>query len=173
MITLSELIGSEFIAMMQYEIASHSVEGTDYDSCKTEFKQHADEEREHMNTLMDCAIQRGITLDQDLMSLINNANPIYELMSESDSEYLVDFHIKAEEGAIKLYKQYYNQIKDEDITLANTIKQILADEIEHRTDLVKIMSSINKAKLNDYNVNDIKVMFSKLSKINKKIKESL
>ena len=140
---LNSLIGSEMIAFLQYEIASHIVVGTDYDSCSAEFKQHADEERDHMNDLLDCAIERNIDIQYDLPSLISNANPVYEIMNRVDSNGLIEFHYDSEESAIQTYKEFYNLIKDDDVTLADTIKHILSDEIEHRKDLGKIHSSIN------------------------------
>lgn len=163
---LNSLIGSELVAFLQYEFASHNVEGTDYDSCSSEFKQHADEERSHMNTLIECAIERDLSVNQDLVSIIQNANPEYEMMSEISSDYLIRFHITAEEGAIKTYKEFYNLIKDDDITLANTIKNILKDEIEHRKDLKKIFSSINGT---DSSITD-ESLYANFSKLTKRLR---
>lgn len=162
---LKSLIASEFIAYMQYELASHNVEGTDYDACESEFKQHADEEREHMNTLIDCAIERDILVEQDFRTYFDIANPPYENMDATSSYYLIDFHTKAEESAIKTYREFYELIKDDDITLASTIKHILADEIEHRKDLIKISTSIKE----DKTIND-DTIYSNFSKLTERLK---
>ena len=169
---LNSLIGSELVASLQYEIASHVVVGVDYDTCNSEFKQHADEEREHMNRLLELAIERDIEINQDLISLIQMSNPAYEIMSAKSSKELVQFHFDAEEKAIKTYREFYNLIKEDDITLAKEIKIILADEIEHRKDLKKISSSINEG--NEISIDkSIYASFSKLTERLSKLKWGL
>ena len=153
---LNELIGSEINASLQYELASHIVEGTDYDTCKSEFKKHADEERTHMNKLLTAAIEREIEIVTDIPTIIKNANPKYDEMKGTKSDILVQFHFGEEENAIKTYKEFYNLIEKSDVTLARTIKEILDDEVEHRTDLKKIYSSIKdgskpKSKFSSFN----------------------
>ena len=139
---LNSLIGSELIASTQYRIAAKTVVGTDYDACRAEFEKHADEEMDHMKKLMDAAIKREIPVCQDLAYLINCANPKYEIMTLNKSSYLVRFHLQAEEDAIDAYTEFYDLIKDVDTVLADEIKEILNDEMEHRSDLKKISSSI-------------------------------
>ena len=139
---LNSLIGSELIASTQYRIAAKTVVGTDYDACSEEFEKHADEEMDHMKKLMDAAVKREIPVCQDLAYLINCANPKYEVMTLSKSSYLVHFHLQAEEDAIDAYTKFYELIKDVDTVLADEIKEILNDEMEHRSDLKKIISSI-------------------------------
>lgn len=139
---LNSLIGSELIASTQYRIAAKTVVGTDYDACSEEFEKHADEEMDHMKKLMDAAVKREIPVCQDLAHLINCANPKYEIMTLNKSSYLVRFHLKAEEDAINAYTEFYDLIKDVDTVLADEIKEILNDEMEHRSDLKKIISSI-------------------------------
>ena len=139
---LNSLIGSELIASTQYRIAAKTVVGTDYDACSEEFEKHADEEMDHMKKLMDAAIKREIPVCQDLAYLINCANPKYEVMTLNKSSYLVRFHLQAEEDAIDAYTEFYDLIKDVDTVLADEIKEILNDEMEHRSDLKKIISSI-------------------------------
>ena len=139
---LNSLIGSELIASTQYRIAAKTVVGTDYDACSEEFEKHADEEMDHMKKLMDAAVKREIPVCQDLAYLINCANPKYEKMTLNKSSYLVRFHLQAEEDAINAYTEFYDLIKDVDTVLADEIKEILNDEMEHRLDLKKIISSI-------------------------------
>lgn len=161
---LNRLIGGELVASLQYEFASHVVIGTDYDACNAEFKAHADEEREHMNTLISCAIERDIEVNTDLKSIIDNAYPMYENMSVIDSDSLIRFHFDAEESAIAAYREFYNLIKDNDITLADEVKHILHDEIEHRKDLKKIHSSISESADMPSRHDNIYSNFSKLTK---------
>lgn len=169
-ITLNNLIGSELIASLQYTLASHIVVGTDYDSCKAEFEQHAEEEMKHFNMLLECAIERDRMVNSDLKSLIDNAIPVYEYMQGNSSEDLIRFHFNAEEEAISTYKKYYMDIKDDDVTLAQTIKEILQDEIEHRKDLKKIMSSIKNQDGTLDSKLDTRVDFSSLIERLRKIK---
>ena len=51
-------------------------------------------------------------------------------------------NLQAEEDAIDAYTKFYELIKDVDTVLADEIKEILNDEMEHRSDLKKIISSI-------------------------------
>lgn len=165
---LNKLIGSEIVASLQYEIAAKIATGTDYDSCATEFAKHAEEEREHYIKLMECAVERDLYFDQDVASLIVNAYPKYMKMVGKSTKELVTFHFHSEESAIVAYKEFYNIIKDRDITLAQCIKDILHDEIEHRKDMKKIFGSIEGIIESAPNDSPIFESFSKrISKINK------
>lgn len=141
--SLNSLIGSELIASLQYRIAAKTVKGTDYDSCASEFEIHADEEMEHMKILMEESVKRELPVCQDLLELIKCSTPVYEFMSSTDSTYLVNFHLDSEEKAITAYTHFYESIKDFDAILADRIKEIIDDEMEHRKDLKKILSSID------------------------------
>jgi len=167
---LNALIGSELAAFLQYEFAAEAVWGTDYDACATEFKKHADEERAHMNKLMQAATERDYTINTDMLYLLQHAKPAYKVMDGPKSSDLVAFHFQSEEEAITNYREFYEIVKDKDITLADIIKDIIADEIEHRKDLKKIYSSMSDGENSLVGNSDVYVSFSnlndRLSKLN-------
>lgn len=139
---MNRLLGDELIAHLQYKIASATVVGTDYDSCATEFDKHANEEYDHFSKLLEKMVQEHLHVNPDLLSLIKNSQSGYTNMTRVDSEYFCKFMWKAEKDAIRAYKEFYRKIDDGDVTLKHLIRDILEDEIEHRTDLEKILTSI-------------------------------
>lgn len=146
---LNKLLGDELISHLQYAIASKVVEGADYDVCKAEFETHSKEELDHFNKIMDLIIQRGYKVDSDLKSLINNAKSGYSKMNMVGSKELVDFQHKAEVNAINAYREFLGYLEKEtkkDYAAIKEIKSILNDEIEHRTDLEKMFTSISSGK---------------------------
>ena len=147
---LNKLLGDELIAHLQYAIASKTVFGTDYDACASEFDQHSKEELEHFNKILDLMVQRHLEVEQDLLTLIKESKSGYEIMSETASKELVKFHIQAEKNAINTYREFLDNLTKEeqkDYALIHEIKNILSDEIEHRTDLEIISSSINNSAI--------------------------
>ena len=146
---LNKLLGDELIAHLQYAIAAKVVVGTDYDACAAEFDQHSKEELEHFNTILDLMVQRHLKVNSDLLTLIKDAKSGYENMNFTSSNDLVNFQIKAEKNAIEAYREFLSLLEKaekKDYALIRNIKSILDDEIEHRTDLEKISSSINDGK---------------------------
>lgn len=130
----NKLIGSEINAMLQYEIAASIVENKD---AKDEFNQHANEERVHMKKLLKYANKIKLNLDQNLKTLVKNAYPEYENMNYKDDNNLLKFHIRGEQGAIKSYKEFLKEIKDDEV-LSKLINEIIKDEEEHERDLKNI-----------------------------------
>ena len=143
---MNKLVGDELIAHLQYTIAAHVVVGTDYDSSKAEFEQHAADELEHMNTLLEKMIQEHLPVDQDLISLIKNSYSGYVDMKGQSSKDLLLFHHQAEINAIKSYKAFLKALGNEDYGLKQKLRSILNDELEHRTDLEKVLSSVQNTK---------------------------
>lgn len=141
---MNELLGDELIAHLQYKLAAEIVVGTDYDSCATEFSKHADEEYEHFGELLKKMVEQHMEVNTGLISLIKRSYSGYEKMSGTSSKYLCQFHLKAEQNAVKAYKKFLKALEDsDDFGLRQVIRKILNDELEHRIDLEKILSSIN------------------------------
>ena len=78
-----------------------------------------------------------LNLDQKLKTLVKNAYPEYENMNYKDNNNLLKFHIRGEQGAIKSYKEFLKEIKDDEI-LSKLINEIIKDEEEHERDLKNI-----------------------------------
>lgn len=148
---LNKLLGDELIAHLQYEIAAKIVEGDESNECKKEFAQHAAEELEHFNKILDEMIKSELKVNSDLQTLISQCKSGYENMTEKDSKYLSEFHTKAEENAIKAYSEFIEELEKEEqpnTRLIATMREILKDEEEHKKDVSKIYNEIIKPKDN-------------------------
>ena len=162
---LNRLLGDELISHLQYKIAAHNVIGPDYDACQAEFTEHADEEYEHMGILMDKLVEEHLPIDQGLIHLINNSYSGYDKQVGRSSAQLLAHHHQAEVNAIRAYKQFLHALGCEDPGLRDKIKEILNDELKHRTDLEKLESSVNGRTDNLVNSQEL---FSRKSDLSRK-----
>jgi len=138
------LLGDEFIAHFQYTIAAHTVRGTDFDTCKTEFAEHAKEEYEHAETLLDIMQEFKIPVYTTLKTLIDRSMSGYPRANFSNSKRLTNHHIQGEQNAIDAYTKAI-EILDDDKKFYGVVaqlKKILNDELKHKNDLEKVLSSI-------------------------------
>lgn len=132
---LNKLVGSEINAMLQYDIAAELVEDKDV---KSEFLQHANEEREHFKKLLKISKKLEVRIDTGIKALVKNSYPEYETMNFKDDNNLTKFHLESEKGAIKAYSEFFKLIKEENEELKELIKEIIKDEEEHERDLKKL-----------------------------------
>lgn len=144
---MNKLLGDELIAHMQYVIAAQFVKGKEGDRCFEEFEQHAKEEQEHFTNLLNYMVSEKMNVNSDLQTLITQSKSGYTKMTETDKKDLLEFHLKAEEDAIKAYKEFFEELDKEekpDVKLLEIIRDIIKDEEEHKEDLEKILKIVKK-----------------------------
>jgi bacterioferritin len=130
---LQAVLATEIVCVLRYTMHAVTATGIDSDSVKSEFAQHAKEEREHMMMVAERINQLGGT---------PNFNPD-GLETRSASEYghaklLVDMikeNLIAERIAVEHYRELVRFFADKDPSTRTMIEAILAVEEEHANDM--------------------------------------
>lgn len=137
---LKKLINAEAAAAIQYKIAADAIVGPNQSYLVEHFNEHASEEWEHYTQLVQALMERGEHPDLTIAKIISSADPATKELSSFSSDDLRQFFIEAEDGAIKAYQAYYDEIKDGADTkdLADIINGIISDEREHKLDFERI-----------------------------------
>jgi len=137
---LKKLINAEAAAAIQYKIAADAIVGPNQSYLVEHFNEHASEEWEHYTQLVQALMERGGHPDLTIAKIISDADPATKELSSFSSDDLRKFFIEAEDGAIKAYQVYYDEIKDGADTkdLADIINGIISDEREHKLDFERI-----------------------------------
>jgi len=135
---LKKLINAEAVAAIQYKFAADSIIGPNQSYLVEHFNEHAGEEWDHYSELVKALMEREKHADLNLNKVISDANPATKELTSFESEYLRQFFIEAEEGAIKAYQAFYNEIEDKDADLADIINGIISDEREHKLDFTRM-----------------------------------
>ena len=137
---LKKLINAEAAAAIQYKIAADAIVGPNQSYLVEHFNEHASEEWEHYTQLVQALMERGGHPDLTIAKIISSADPATKELSSFSSDDLRQFFIEAEDGAIRAYQAYYDEIKDGADTkdLADIINGIISDEREHKLDFERI-----------------------------------
>ena len=138
---LKKLINAEAVAAIQYKIAADAIIGPNQSYLVEHFNEHTEEEWKHYSELVKALMERGGHTELNLSKTLSDANPETKEITSFQSDDLRKFFIDAEEGAIRAYQAYYNEIEDKDKDLADIINGIISDEREHKLDFTRIKES--------------------------------
>jgi len=129
----------ERTACHQYTIAAHIARGTGYCDAVPEYKAHADEEDDHSEGWLKRLEQLGVQLNYDLTEIQNGGNPWTPIKTSNVKEQL-EILIKAEDDAAAFYQKIIEAARLANDAITKTLaKQYQADEVEHATDLRRIL----------------------------------
>src|SRR5256714_2869241 len=110
-------------------------------AARDEFKEHADEEREHADLVAERIQQLGGKPDFNPKNLLERSISHYvegETLAGMIREDLI-----AERMVIELYQQMIRYFENNDPTTRILIEQLLKDEEEHATDLTDLLYIVN------------------------------
>ena len=143
---LIRLIGKayadEMTATLQYQMAAHIARGPGYCDAVPEYLQHMKEEFDHSNEVLKRLEQLGVSMMLDYGEIQQAGNAWTPIKTKNVKEQLVIL-IKAEESAIKFYKKIVEVAKEEEDWITNRLfKKVMADEEEHRVDLLRIYEGL-------------------------------
>ena len=143
---LIRLIGKayadEMTATLQYQMAAHIARGPGYCDAVPEYLQHMKEEFDHSNEVLKRLEQLGVSMMLDYGEIQQAGDAWTPIKTKNVKEQLVIL-IKAEESAIKFYKKIVEVAKEEEDWITNRLfKKLMADEEEHRVDLLRIYEGL-------------------------------
>ena len=132
-------LADELLAAYHYWVCKNLSRGEGKFDVDPEFEQHAKEEMEHADKIMDRLKQLGGTPIPDPKDWTKFSNPWY-VVDFRDVEKQLEITMKAEQTAIDFYRNAIEQVKGEDPTTHKLFRSILADEEEHLYDLKELYS---------------------------------
>ncbi len=145
--TLNQAYADEWIAYYQYWLCAKLVEGPMRTEVAAELAEHAQEEHKHATLLADRIVQLGGTPILKPEAWVKHAGCGYDATKHAYVQAVLEENIKGEQCAIKTYNSILAMVEGKDPVTYDIILSILADEIEHEHDLVRLLSSLKGIKL--------------------------
>jgi bacterioferritin len=138
---LNEALATEIVCVLRYMHHYFMATGVHGKAAADEFKEHADEERNHADLLAERIQQLGGKPDFNPKSLLERSVSHYvegESLADMIREDLV-----AERVVIDVYREMIRYFGDKDSTTRKLIEHLLAEEEEHASDLSDLMYIVN------------------------------
>src|ERR1051326_2294029 len=138
---LNEALATEIVCVLRYMHHYFMATGVHGAAARDEFKEHADEEREHADLVAERIQQLGGKPDFNPKGLLERSTSHYvegETLAAMIREDLV-----AERMGIELYQEMIRYFGNDDPTTRILIEQLLKDEEEHASDLSDLLYITN------------------------------
>src|SRR5436853_2947377 len=138
---LNEALATEIVCVLRYMHHYFMATGVHGAAARDEFKEHADEEREHADLVAERIQQLGGKPDFNPKNLLERSISHYvegETLAGMIREDLI-----AERMVIELYQQMVRYFENNDPTTRILIERLLKDEEEHASDLTDLLYIVN------------------------------
>jgi bacterioferritin len=139
---LNKALADEWLAYYQYWIGAKVAVGQMRNAVVEELEEHAKEELEHAEMLVERILQLGGTPLLDPADWYKKTNCKYEIPSDPKVKVLLEQNIRGEQCAIEVYNKLVNMTRDVDPITYNMVLEILEDEVEHEEDLEALLEDI-------------------------------
>jgi bacterioferritin len=146
---LNEALASEILCVLRYRHHQVIAKGINFPQVAAEFKEHAENEEEHMLAIAERIAQLGGDPDMNPATISARSATEYGTTS-GDLLDLIREDLVAERIAIEVYRQMIEWFAA-DPTTRRMLEQILADEEEHATDLADLLEIVNTRSKNNFN----------------------
>lgn len=140
---LNEALASEILCVLRYRHHQIVAKGINFPQVAAEFKEHAENEEEHMLMIAERIDQLGG--DPDLNPATVSARSATEYGTSGDLVSMIREDLVAERIAIEVYRQMIEWFSA-DTTTRRMLEGILADEEEHATDLADLLVTVDKGQ---------------------------
>ncbi len=136
---LNEALATEIVCCLRYRRHYFMANGVNSESVKAEFKEHADQELEHADSLAERIVQLGGKPDFNPDTLTKRSHAEYvEGKSLTD---MIKENLVAERIAIDSYREMVQYLGEKDPTSRRLLESILAVEEEHAEDLSSLLGN--------------------------------
>lgn len=143
---LNAALSEEWLAYYQYWVGALVVEGAMRTGVQGEFKEHAEEERQHAQLIADRIIELEGTPVLDPKQWFELARCKYDTPTQFDTVSLLNQNVASERCAILRYQEIAKFTEGKDYTTCDIAKHILAEEEDHEQDLQDYLNDIAKMK---------------------------
>jgi bacterioferritin len=131
---LQTALATEIVCVLRYTMHAIAATGIASEGPKSEFEQHADEERGHMELIAERINQLGGTPNFDPKGLASRSASEYG-SSKLDLVEMLKENLIAERIAVDHYRELIRFFGDKDSTTRVMLEGILATEEEHANDM--------------------------------------
>lgn len=138
---LNEALASEILCVLRYRHHQVIARGINSPQVAAEFKEHAENEEEHMMQIAERITQLGGDPDMNPATIAQRSATEYG-GSGNDLVSLIREDLVAERIAIEVYRQMVEWFSA-DTTTRRMLEKILADEEEHANDLADLLESVD------------------------------
>jgi bacterioferritin len=138
---LNEALATEIVCVLRYMHHYFMATGVHAKSVAGEFKEHADDEREHADSLAERIQQLGGKPDFNPKGLLERSISHYvegETLAEMIREDLI-----AERMVVEVYQEMVRYFGDDDPTTRVIMEELLKKEEEHASDLADLLYIAN------------------------------
>ncbi len=139
---LNKALADEWLAYYQYWIGARVAVGQMRNAVAAELEEHAKEELEHAEMLVERILQLGGTPLLDPADWYKETNCKYEIPSDPKVKVLLAQNIRGEQCAIEVYNKLAKMTRDVDPITYNMALEILEDEVEHEEDLEALLEDL-------------------------------
>lgn len=145
---LNEALASEILCVLRYRHHQVIAKGINFPQVAAEFKEHAENEEEHMLQIAERISQLGG--DPDMNPATITARSATEYGTHMDLVDMIREDLVAERIAIEVYRQMIEWFSA-DTTTRRLLEKILADEEEHATDLADLLETVGQYRKENFN----------------------
>jgi bacterioferritin len=136
---LNQALATEIVCTLRYRRHYFMANGMQSEAVKAEFKEHADQELGHADTIAERIIQLGGEPDFNPETLTARSHAEY--VEGGTLEDMIKENLVAERIAIDSYREMIQFFGDKDPTSRRLMEDILAVEEEHAEDLSSLLRS--------------------------------
>lgn len=144
---LNEALASEILCVLRYRHHQIVAKGINFPQVAAEFKEHAENEEEHMLQIAERIDQLGG--DPDMNPATITARSATEYGTSGDLVSMIREDLIAERIAIEVYRKMVDWFSA-DPTTRRMLEKILADEEEHATDLADLLVTVERNKNDNF-----------------------
>src|SRR5512147_736312 len=134
---LNEALATEIVCVLRYMHHYFMATGVHGRSVANEFKEHADDEREHSEEIAERIQQLGGKPDYNPASLLQRS--ISQYKEGEDLGDMIREDLIAERMVIEVYQEMIRYFGDNDPTTRIMLEHILSEEEEHASDLSDLL----------------------------------
>lgn len=134
---LNEAIATELVCTLRYKYHAAMATGLLSEAAKAEFLEHAAQEQEHMDWLIDRITQLGGKPNLNPEGLLSRSTA--EFVEGNSLQEMIKENLVAERIAIETYRDAIRYFGDKDPTTRILLEKILAVEEEHADDMHDLM----------------------------------
>jgi bacterioferritin len=138
---LNEALATEIVCVLRYMHHYFMATGVHGTAARDEFKEHADDEREHADLVAERIQQLGGKPDFNPKSLLERSASQY-IEGESLAD-MIREDLIAERIVIEMYQGMIRYFGDNDPTTRVMLERLLTDEEDHASDLTDLLYIVN------------------------------
>ena len=134
---LNEALATELVCVMRYSNHYYMASGIHAEAVAAEFKEHADQEREHADWISERITQLGGMPNWNPEGLTTRSHAEYKECDELED--MIRENLVAERIAIETYAEVARWLGNDDSTTRRLIERILQVEEEHADDMKTLL----------------------------------